>query len=228
MFIMTTGAGTGSDLFFLLFILPFILPVILKVLSGVMLAFSGGPAAGTAQMRPASAAAPASNAQAFEAAKREFPNQLLDLDNELTLAEEFGTDLNADELKAARSHLNKAFTNYSKSFGDVIDPAGANNVRQARQTIETHLAKATRHLGLADPNSPLHSEPAPEAPEATDAAPTAQAAPKANSIEDELYRRFGVERGAQADAPLNAARPAPTARRQSSVMFTPFGLMIGF
>lgn len=218
--------GTGSDLFFLLFILPFVLPLILKVLSGVMMAFSGGPAANVAgtQARPATSAA--ANTQAFEAAKRDFPNQLIDLDNELTLAEEFGTDLNADELKAARSHLNKAFTNYSKSFGDVVNSAQAtSNVRQAKATIANHIAKATRHLGLADPNSPLHNEPAPaEAPAAADAA---QAAPKADTIEDELYRRFGVQRGTQADAPFAATRPAQ-ARRQSSVMVTPFGFMIGF
>jgi len=215
MFVMTTGAG--SDLFFLLFILPFILPLILKVLSGVMLAFSGGQPAGTSQVRPAT------NSQTvFDQAKREFPNQLIDLDNELTLAEEFGSDLNADELKAARSHLNKAFEGYAKNFGDAATVNSSNtNVRHARKTVADHLAKATRHLGLADPNSPLHNEPAP-AP-----APEAQA-PKANSIEDELYRRFGVERGTHADVPQNGARPAQATRRQSSVMLTPFGFMIGF
>jgi len=198
--------GTGTFPLFL-FLMPFILPLMIRVLSGAMMALSGAPTTGATQVSP-------SREEAFAAAKREFPNRLLELDNELTLAEEFDTDLNADELKAARSHLNSAFTTYSKSFGDA-DIATV-NVAAARRTIEKHLAAAQRHMSLADPNSPLHNEAA-----AATAEKDAELSP-----EDELYRRFGVARGAYADAPF-APRVQPAARR-TSVHLTPFGLMIGF
>ena len=211
MFFITTGTMPGA--FFFMFLLPFLLPIILKVLSGMALALSGGTAEAQ-QVRPAGATSP-STQQAFNAAKAEFPAQMLDLDNELTLQEEFGTDLNADELKTARTHLNKAFATYSKTFGNgdhtTVD------VTNARRSVSRDLAAATRHLGLADPNSPLHNEPAP--------------APKVETKEDELFRRFGVARGEHADTPLATAprqAQAQPARRSSGLVLTPFGLMIGF
>ncbi|MDR2703746.1 MAG: hypothetical protein LBB58_05345 [Cellulomonadaceae bacterium] len=211
-----TGA---SPLFFMLFFMPFLLPAILRMLSGLATGLVGG-------VEVPSQVAP-NTAESFDTAKREFPSKMLDLDNELTLAEEFDTDLNADELKAARSHLNNAFAAYSKNFGSA-DLANV-NVAASRRTIERHLAAAQRHLGLADPNSPLHNEPAPAAASASGAATasTAENTARPATPEEELYRRFGVNPGEHAQTPFTAPR-VQTAPRRTAVHLTPFGLMIGF
>jgi hypothetical protein len=219
LFFPMTGNGSGLFLFFLL---PILLPMIMRVLAGL----SGGMAAPSqsAMMgRPASISRPVATAESFAAAKAEFPGQMIELDNEITLADEFGNNLDADEMQTARSHMNQAFATYSKYFGG--DNNAGVDVVGGRREVGQHLRLAKRHLLLADPLTADSVQPEAPAP-----APTATA--DVNDAADARYFATGVEQGSFANVPLNpfaqmfAAPQVASHNRQTSVRLTPFGLMI--
>ena len=189
------------------FVLPLLLPVIVRVLS--VLAGMGThptqarPVAGPGQ--PSPLARQRSTQESFAAAKADYPAILIDLDSEITLAEEFGIDLVATDIELARKHMNQAFATYSKYFSG--DDHLAINVPAARRAVDKHLALAKRHLLLADPKT----------------------ADTVSTDDDANYFAAGMMKGEYADqvptpAPV-PAQPQPMAPR-TSIRLTPFGLVI--
>jgi len=203
----------------MLFLMFFIVPAAMRFLA----AFAGSGAVAHHSADPRNRGlqlAPAYDAQtAFENAKRDFPGQLIDFDTKLSEAEDFGSDLNAAELKSAREHLNQAFAAYAQHFqGDA--PVSA-DVKGAIKLVSKHLNAANRHLLLADPNT---------------AAEVAAMDEKLRLAEAEAGRAAAAKAKAQAEAQAAneaygydmfgdryAARPV----RRTSVQVTPFGIMIG-
>ena len=203
-------ASDLSGIFFLFFVLPFLLPVILRVLAALM-GMAQHPTAVPAARGAASANLPRerSTKESFAAAKADYPAALIDLDSEITLAEEFGIDNDAAKLELARKHMNQAFATYSKYFGG--DDFTVINVPAARRAVDKHLALAKRNLLLADPNT----------------------ADSVTNDDEAAYLAAGIAKGAYADqpfaqapAPASAARPAQPAGPRTAVRLTPFGLVI--
>jgi len=216
-------------LFFLLF---FIAPAVSRILAGR----SGANNAGQVNQvsgrgNVSSAAAPVQNPKAaYAAAKADLPGKLIDLDSELSTAEDFSTDdfetdLDAAELKAARGHLNQAFAAYAANFqGDYVPGM---KVSALVASVSDHLDKARRHLLLADPKTAAELHAADEAREAAELAAAKAATEKAAA-----QAKADAEAQAALEDELNMfgwGHPGyvrPTARR-TTVQLTPFGIMIG-
>lgn len=205
----------------MLFLMFFIVPAAMRILAAF--AGAGSIAHNGAAQGPTSRGlqlAPAYDAQAaFENAKRDFPGQLIDFDTKLSEAEDFGTDLNAAELKSAREHLNQAFAAYAQYFQG--DAPINHDVAGSIKVVSKNLDAANRHLLLADPNT---------------AAEVAAMDEKLRLAEAEAGRAAAAKAKAQAEAQAAneaygydmfggryAARPV----RRTSVQVTPFGIMIG-
>jgi len=236
MLFMSNGYGTLPFLFFLLF---FIAPAVTRLMAGLAHGGANTPhddGAVTRNRSAVAAPAPVANPKAtFAAAKRDLPGKLIDLDNELGNVEEFGTDLDASELKAARGHLNKAFAAYAQYFQGDYTPGV--NVTAAVAAVADNIDLARRHMLLADPATAPQVAAADEGKKLAEVEAGRQAAGAAKGAadaepaamnegwgyQDLFFGRplAGATTGAMAH-PM--ARPMP---RRTSVQVTPFGIMIG-
>jgi hypothetical protein len=156
----------------------------------------------------------------FAESKRDFPGQLIDFDTELGQAEEFGMNLDANEIKAARGHLNKGFAAYAQHFQG--DTPTTNNVFAARDAVAGNLDKARRHLLLADPATAPQVAEMDAAKREADVEAGRMAAARAKVEAD-----YVAQQQAQVDNMFGPAGFARPVARRTTVQLTPFGIMIG-
>jgi hypothetical protein len=214
---MLFGVNPMMGFFFLFFLLPLIVRLMRSMTHGI----NAGPSASRPILEPFSGTntvASGAGFQLFENTKREFPSKLIDLDNELTLAEQLvadteiagGSDLDSGELASARKHLNLAFAQYSKMFAGEASDVG--DIDQAHHSLSSDFTFAKRHLALA---SPLTASSAPDAPGALVRQPTTAPVPA-------MFGGFGGFSGFGSPVTMQPV----TAQRRTQVAFTPFGLTI--